>query len=443
MAAKYEERKQYVQDEKPYWLSLRHPRDGEMHFDLFNYFPDAHYRAAVEDAGYQLDEEQEVVPDGGSRTQYYWSGDDGILYHTEQGEDMVIPFFETVDDAERFLEQQADRHGKDRYSGMVLRKTGNRKVEEATDVLTEQSGLGDFATDGGYPDDEADLQIDDPGSDEVYFWYDPAADQIVQEEVDPYDVRGLFDTEDDAERFLDWYADQYGLDDTSHFELYSADIQYEGNGHRQDTESATDNGQEEPPEQADLDAYTDDDPDIVTDGGVDYRELAKVKLERALEDPVVVHTPAKEYVPPRDDDIYDNVKQARLQQFEETPVDEPVSHASWPETLLYLHTVAYDGRYDTPTLERVFRHTFRQYLDDWSGHDLDELGEHYTLEDPELSTELEDQLDDLRVSLKETRDSVYLATNDVDDTVPPGFWDVDPADGEDPEEAAILDEFRV
>lgn len=88
--------------------------------------------------------------DGGSRTQYYWSGEDGILYHTEKDEDMVVPFFNSVDEAERFLEHQAESNGKDRYSGLVLRKTGNRKVEEATDVLTEQSGLMEFSPDGGY-----------------------------------------------------------------------------------------------------------------------------------------------------------------------------------------------------------------------------------------------------------------------------------------------------
>lgn len=48
------------------------------------------------------------MPDAGKRTQYYWSGEDEILYHTEKEEDMVIPFFNTVDDAEQFLENQAD-----------------------------------------------------------------------------------------------------------------------------------------------------------------------------------------------------------------------------------------------------------------------------------------------------------------------------------------------
>jgi len=114
-------------------------RGTELSFNLFNYFPDAHYQKAINQAT-----GEEPIPDGGSRTQYYWSGEDGILYHTEKNSDRVNPFFETVEDAERFLEHQAQEYGKDRYEGFVLRKTGNRKVEEAVEVLMDQSGLQDF-----------------------------------------------------------------------------------------------------------------------------------------------------------------------------------------------------------------------------------------------------------------------------------------------------------
>jgi hypothetical protein len=57
---------------------------------------------------------------------------------------MVDPFFNSVDGAERYLESLADMNGKEQYDGLVLRKSGNRKVMEATEVLTEQSGLTDW-----------------------------------------------------------------------------------------------------------------------------------------------------------------------------------------------------------------------------------------------------------------------------------------------------------
>lgn len=114
-----------------------------MEWGLFDYFPEAHYTQAITKR-VKEEWEDEILPDGGKRTQYYWVGDEGVLYHTEKDEDIVIPFFDTVEDAETFLENQADRHGEDRYKGMVLRKTGNQKVEEAVEVLTSQSGLTDW-----------------------------------------------------------------------------------------------------------------------------------------------------------------------------------------------------------------------------------------------------------------------------------------------------------
>ena len=116
---------------------------GELRFELENYFPEAHYKQAVDQA-FEDKAEEEVLPDGGSRTQYYWSGEDGVVYHTEAGDELVDPFFNSVDEAERYIERLADRHGKEQYTGMVLRKSGNRKVKEATEVLTEQSGLADW-----------------------------------------------------------------------------------------------------------------------------------------------------------------------------------------------------------------------------------------------------------------------------------------------------------
>jgi len=140
----YTEEKMFVEERKPYWLNLIGGTSfsGELRFEPENYFPEAHYKQAVDKAF--EDEVTEPVPDGGSLTQYYWSGEDGIVYHTETSGEMVDPFFNTVEEAEQYLETLADTHGRNRYEGLVLRKSGNRKVMEATDVLTEQSGLTDW-----------------------------------------------------------------------------------------------------------------------------------------------------------------------------------------------------------------------------------------------------------------------------------------------------------
>ncbi|WP_436935729.1 hypothetical protein [Halovenus marina] len=115
---------------------------GPLRFELENYFPDAHYKQAIDQAFRK--EAEEVLTDGGSRTQYYWSGENGVVYHTESGEEIVDPFFNSIEEAENYLESLADKHSKERYDGLVLRKSGNTKVEEATEVLTEQAGLTDW-----------------------------------------------------------------------------------------------------------------------------------------------------------------------------------------------------------------------------------------------------------------------------------------------------------
>jgi hypothetical protein len=134
-----------VEEEKPYWMNLTGGTtfSGELRYELENYFPEAHYKKAIDKAFREM-AGRDLRPDGGSRTQYYWSGDDGVVYHTKAGDEMVDPFFDSIDEAERFLETQADLYGRERYQNLVLRRAGNMKMKEATEVLTEQSGLTEW-----------------------------------------------------------------------------------------------------------------------------------------------------------------------------------------------------------------------------------------------------------------------------------------------------------
>ena len=44
----YEEATRYAEKVQPYWLSLRHPRDGPMVWESFGYFPAAHNHTALD-----------------------------------------------------------------------------------------------------------------------------------------------------------------------------------------------------------------------------------------------------------------------------------------------------------------------------------------------------------------------------------------------------------
>lgn len=196
--------------------------------------------------------------DGGSSTRYVWFDPDteAVLYHTGVNDDAADPFFTSIDAADRYLEQRADQGEQERYERLSLYKVRMRKEKDALDVLLDQSGLDDFerfAPDGG-----SSLQIGNPHPETVYFWYDPSVDLLIQAEVDPSDVRGLFATEADAYRFLDWYADQYAIEDTTHFELYAAALEHRGYGLPTQKDNSGSESIEEPPEQVAFDAFSSD-----------------------------------------------------------------------------------------------------------------------------------------------------------------------------------------
>jgi len=238
---------EYVDQRKPYWLTLRHPRDREMYWDLWNYAPLAHYDRAIDELQDQLD--AEVRTDGGyadlhngqrQAQTYYWLDPDtgAALEHTAVGEEKTIPFFPDEDNAKEYLEHRAETGAEADYDDLSLYRSRTRKVADAVDVLTDQSGIEDFMPDGGTTDSE--LQIPNSRPEEVWFWYNPSLDSIVQEEVEPYTVKGVFESEADAQQFLSWYADQYDLDDTSHLELYRADLTLEGYGRKHCIEDTAD-----------------------------------------------------------------------------------------------------------------------------------------------------------------------------------------------------------
>lgn len=152
----YAETKDYVENRKPYWLYL--DAQSELKWGLFNYFPAAHYKKAIDQAVREeaLDDE-ELLPDGGRYTDTHYSwydpDTDTYLYHTQVNDEYADPFFDTEEDARQFLEQQADINGEERYEGLTLQKHRSKKIGEAVEVLTDQSGIEDFIPDGGFLND--------------------------------------------------------------------------------------------------------------------------------------------------------------------------------------------------------------------------------------------------------------------------------------------------
>jgi hypothetical protein len=137
---------------------VRQPWNDELQYETFNYVPEHHFRTAYD----RLLEREEFAPDGGygtlhsgqqQATVYYWLDPrtGAALYHTSAYSDEANPFFGTVEEAEKFLERQAAAADEtERYETLSLYQARTRKVADATDVLTEQAGIGDFVPDGGH-----------------------------------------------------------------------------------------------------------------------------------------------------------------------------------------------------------------------------------------------------------------------------------------------------
>ena len=66
------------------------------------------------------------------------------LYHTELNDKATVPFFGDVGSAETYLEQCAEAGDREDYAKYSLYRAKTRKVGDAVDVLTDQSGINDF-----------------------------------------------------------------------------------------------------------------------------------------------------------------------------------------------------------------------------------------------------------------------------------------------------------
>lgn len=85
--------------------------------------------------------------DGRRSTVYYWLNPDtgAALYHTEVNGEEANPFFGSVSEAEQYLEKLGNDQP-ERYEGLSLYKAKVQKVEDAVEVLTDQSGIDEFVS---------------------------------------------------------------------------------------------------------------------------------------------------------------------------------------------------------------------------------------------------------------------------------------------------------
>ena len=145
----------------PYILNWRNPWDGEAGF--YKEDPAPHqvffYNQAIEelaeDLGYDV-EENELIPDGGRPRKYFWAWRDengNYISDTTVNGDSADIAQESPEEAEEMLERlmKSNPEEKDRYRSAVCYKIKIEEKEmEGVEVETVQSGLTDYAPDGGF-----------------------------------------------------------------------------------------------------------------------------------------------------------------------------------------------------------------------------------------------------------------------------------------------------
>jgi hypothetical protein len=145
---------------------------------------------------------------------------------------------------------------------------------------------------------------------------------------------------------------------------------------------------------------------------------------RALQDPVIVHSSTQKWESSQDNQLYKDVRAARLKRNIEIPIDERIEYATWPETVLYFSTLSMDSKYMNDDVSDLYQYTFRRYLENWTDTDIDQQPSPIS-SDPNLSDFQQNRLDDLRFGIKKDQDKYFVEERYDDlniESVPRTFW---------------------
>jgi hypothetical protein len=146
---------------EPYVMNLRNPYDDQMKWELEDPAPHQvfFYNQAIENLAEELGvntDDDELIPDGGRPRKYFWAWRDengNYISDTTINGDSADIAKESLAEAERMMERlmESNPEQQDRYenAGCYKIKIMDKEME-GVEINTEQSGLDQFAPDGGY-----------------------------------------------------------------------------------------------------------------------------------------------------------------------------------------------------------------------------------------------------------------------------------------------------
>jgi hypothetical protein len=133
----YAETKSYVAAEKPYWVYLDAQTESEITLGTFQYFPEAHYKRAIDHAIDRVTAPP-VEADGGDNRLYFWYNTETNAVVQEFREEEPYTWFgvfEQQEEALSFMQEYRDDHNLPDISDLQLYEANVAVVGDGEELL--------------------------------------------------------------------------------------------------------------------------------------------------------------------------------------------------------------------------------------------------------------------------------------------------------------------
>jgi len=133
----YAEMKTYVAEEKPLWVYLDTRTESEIALETFQYFPEAHYKRAIDHAVDRATAPP-VEADGGDNRLYFWYNTEtnGVVQEFRDEEPYTwFGVFDQQEEALSFMQEYRDTHSLTDISDLQLYEAEVTAVGDGEELL--------------------------------------------------------------------------------------------------------------------------------------------------------------------------------------------------------------------------------------------------------------------------------------------------------------------
>lgn len=129
--------KTYVSEEKPFWVYVDAQTDSEIELDTFQYFPEAHYKRAIDHAISRATAPP-VEADGGDNRLYFWynTQTNAVVQDFHEEEPYTwFGIFDQQEEALSFMQEYRNDHNLPDVSDLQLYEANVTVVGDGEELL--------------------------------------------------------------------------------------------------------------------------------------------------------------------------------------------------------------------------------------------------------------------------------------------------------------------